>query len=163
MTCRAVLFALTPEQEKQLLEAKGDDAVTEFVDFIEEEWDEQGVCELDKSWDAIHRMLTDGKLEWDNGEYPLNHAILGGRQLYEGDDYIVTFVAPEQVADVAAVLPKLTEAELRERFFKIDPDDYGEPIDEDGFVYPMSWWENLVMFYGEAASAGRSVVFTVDM
>ena len=45
-------------------------------------------CELDKSWDAIHRCLTDGTLK--PGQPPLSLAILGGQRLDDGRDFIMS-------------------------------------------------------------------------
>jgi len=165
MACRAVLFALTEDEAKRLLDVRGDEALEGAVEEIEERWDEEWLCQLDKAWDGIHRALTDGELGWDNGEYPLNHAILGGQQLYEGDDYIITFVQPAQVADVAKALQSLSAAEFRELFFKINPDSYGivmGEISDEYYKYVAGWLEELKLFYAKAAAAHRAVLFTVD-
>lgn len=68
MACRGVHFAIDNKAYEKLLTAGSDDAVIEIVqEEIEEEWDEKWLRETDKAWDAIHRCLTDGKLEWDSG------------------------------------------------------------------------------------------------
>ncbi len=169
MACRAVLYALTGADAKQLLNIRGDEALEDFVvENIGEHWDEEWRCDLDKSWDGIHRTLTDGELSWDNGEYPLNHAIIGGRQLYEGDDYIFTFVSVAQVADVAQAVNSISDEEFRERFFRIDPASFQrtwgewEQVDERNFEYVAGWFGELKPFYAKAAAAGRAVLFTVD-
>jgi len=165
MACRAVLFALTDDEAKRFLEAQGDEALEEVIEGIEERWEEEWLCELDKAWDGIHRALTDGELAWDNGEYPLNHAILGGQQLHEGDDYIITFVQPAQVADVAKALQGLSDLEFRKRYFKINRDNYGfapDQLSDEDFDYVAGWFEELKSFYAKAAAANRAVLFTVD-
>ncbi len=165
MACRAVLFALAEDEAKRLLDARSDEALEEAVEEIEERWDEEWLCELDKAWDGIHRALTDGELAYDNGEYPLNHAILGGQQLYEGDDYIIAFVQAAQVADVAKALEGIRDAQFRERYFKINRENYGaapKQVSEEDFEYVAGWFEELKAFYAKAAAAGRAVVFTVD-
>src|SRR5215468_1056619 len=106
MSARGVHFAVTPVQAKQLLAAKSDRRLMELVEEIEEGWEEPFVVETDKAWDAIHRCLTDGSLLYVSGEYPLNLCICGGRQLYRGRDYTVSFVSASQVKDVAAALAK---------------------------------------------------------
>ena len=165
MACLAVLFALTDGEASQFLAAQRDEAVEALVELTEERWDEEWVCALDKAWDGIHRALTDGELGWDNGEYPLNHAILGGQQLHEGDDYIVTFVQPAQVADVAKALHGLTDMEFRERYLKINRDNYGaapNQLSDEDFEYVAGGLEELKLFYAKAAAANRAVLFTVD-
>jgi hypothetical protein len=63
-----VHFAITSEQERSLLAAddEGDrDAVAELLEEIEEFWDDDALkVDTDKAWDAIHRCLTDGTLDF---------------------------------------------------------------------------------------------------
>ena len=165
MACRAVLFALTDNEASQFLKAQGDEAVEMLVELTEERWDEEWICELDKAWDGIHRALTDGELGWDNGEYPLSHVILGGQQLHGGDDYIVTFVQPAQVADIAKALEGMSDMQFRERYFKINRANYGfapKQRSEEDFDYVAGWFEEVRAFYAKATAAHRSVLFTVD-
>ncbi len=49
MACRAVLFALTEDEATQFLQAKDDDTVSKVVEEIEERWDEEWLCKLDKA------------------------------------------------------------------------------------------------------------------
>jgi hypothetical protein len=84
MVCRAVHFALTAEQELRLMETPGADNefLMEFVEELEEGrdgegWDAEWVQETDKAWDAIHRCLTDGKLEYGDTPLPQVHPRVG--------------------------------------------------------------------------------------
>ncbi len=134
-----------------------------WIDQIEQAWEKSFVVESDKAWDAIHRCLTDGTLLYVSGEYPLNHCICGGRQLYRGSDYTVSYVSARQVKDVAAALDNVTKAWMRRRYALLEPDDYNEvEMGEEDFRYT---WENFLdirRFYRKAAEAVRAVVFTVD-
>jgi Domain of unknown function (DUF1877) len=164
MASRGVHFALTPEQEKALLGARGnDEGIIEIVqEEIEEEWDEEWLCETDKAWDAIHRCLTDGKLELDNGAPPLSLAVLGGEQLYGEGDYYVCFVSREQVPAVARGLNEFARETFDRAYDALASTDYDGPIDSDDREYT---WENLQALkelFAKASSSGRSVVFTVD-
>lgn len=162
MSCLGVLFALTDADAQRLLAAGDGDAVMTIVEEIEEQWDEAWLAQTDKAWDAIHRCLSNGTRYRDEGEYPLNRAILGGKPLYDGEDYVVAYVAPKEVKDVAAALAPLTEQDLRKRYDAIDADDYdGEHGDED---FKFTWTHFLAVreFYKKAAAGGRSAVFTVD-
>ncbi|MCZ7423679.1 MULTISPECIES: DUF1877 family protein [unclassified Micromonospora] len=157
-----VHFAITPEQERSLLAAADDgdgDAVDELIEEIEESWAEDGLkVDTDKAWDTIHRCLTDGTLEPDGGEYPLSHAVLGGRRLHE--EYVVVYLTVDEARDVAAALQSVDRRELRQRFDAIDDPDYRGALDDADFDYT---WDNLVevrAFYQRAAAAGRAVVFT---
>ena len=163
MSARGVHFAVTKAQAKALLAAKSDRALMRLIEQIEEAWEQPFVVESDKAWDAIHRCLTDGTLLYVSGEYPLNHCICGGRQLYRGRDYTGSFVSARQVKDVAEALNKITKAWMRRKYALLDPEDYNEmEMGEEDFSYT---WENFLdirRFYRKAAEAGRAVIFTVD-
>jgi hypothetical protein len=166
MGCLGVHFSLS-EAEVDRLRGFEDDE--ERVEYLEEELEEEyfanertRVAESDKSWDALHRALSDGTLAWGGGEYPLNHVVLGGELLYSEPDYIMSLKTPQQVDDVAAALAKITEDDLRRRYFAIDPDAYGYPVTEDDFQYTWHWFQRVREFWMRAAAEGRFVLFTAD-
>jgi len=163
MACRGFHFATTSDQLTSVLAASNDDELMQIIERIEEAWDKEYLAESDKAWDAIHRCLTDGTLLYDNGEYPLNHVICGGRQLHRGEDYIVSLVTREQVADVSRAIDPLTEDWMRERYFSLlKPDSYDGEIGDVDFGYTWTWFENVRDLYRTAAASGRAVIFTVD-
>ncbi len=166
MSCLGVLFALTNADVKRLLSARQaanrDEEVMAVIEDIEESWDEKWTFELDKGWDAIHRLLTDGQLEYENGIYPLNHCILGGIQLYDADDYTIFLKSPEQVVDVAKASKEINETVLRELYSRIDAETYDGEIGEEDCSYTWNCFEGLPEFFAKAAKAKRSVIFTVD-
>lgn len=161
MVCRAVHFALTTEQASRLMNTPGanNDFLLAFVREIEEAWDEEWLQETDKSWDAIHRCLTDGKLEF--GDSPFHKCILGSDNLYEGNDYIMSFLDPDEVKEVAEAIKDIDRDELGRRYSEIDTERYGELSDSD-FEYTWSWFPHLRDFFQKAAAANRSMLFTVD-
>lgn len=163
MACRGVHFAVTQSDAHRLLGAGDDKAVLEIVqENIEERWDEEWLYQSDKAWDAIHRCLTDGTLDQDGGAYPLRLAILNGRQLYSGDDYIISLITPDDVRDVATHLSKIEMNWLRERYDAIDPERYGMLKSEADWQYTWTCFAGLPEFFSRAAKAGRYVIFTVD-
>lgn len=162
MSCLGVHFALNDEEAAALLAASDNESILGFIEALEEKWDEEWLSQTDKSWDALHRCLSNGTIYYDEGEYPLNRAILGGKHLYDGDDYVVAYVAPNEVKDVAAALAPLSEKDLRKRYDAIDPDDYDGEYGDKDFEYTWGNFLTLREFYKKAAAAGRSVVFTVD-
>jgi hypothetical protein len=163
MACRGVLFALTEEQAQRFLGAQDDEEVRALVEEVEEAWDEHYLQQTDKAWDAIHRCLSDGTTNFEAGTYPLNRCILGGKHLYEGDDYIVAFVPPAEVRDVALGLKDITEAWFRIRFFALTDTDFPQmEVDGETFEYAWDYLTAIKEFYQKAAGAGRAVIFTVD-
>ncbi len=154
-------FALTAELEDRLHETTDDAEVMAFVEEIEEtQWEQLDVLESDKAWDALHRCLTDGTLDGD--DYPLSMAVLGGEHFHEGEGYIVSYVAPEQVKELAVALAEWDEARLRERYEKLADTDYTGPHGPEDFTYTWETFTDLVSFFSRSAVAGRAVIFTVD-
>jgi len=162
MSCLGVHFAPTDDEARRLLAAEDNAAVRAAVQAMEERWDEPWLVQSDKAWDAMHRSLSNGTLYYDEGEYPLNRAVLGGKHLYDGDDYVVSYVAPNEVKDVAAALAPLTEAAFRARYDAIDPDEYDGELDDENFKSTWGAFLSVRELYKKAAADGRAVVFTVD-
>ncbi len=58
----------------------------------------------------------------------------------------------------------MSEAEFRDRYFKINRENYGhapDQVSDEDYEYVVGWFETLKPFYAKAA-AGRAVVFTLD-
>ncbi len=163
MGCRGVLFALTDRDVKELCAIEEDRRVEHVTDVIEErEIDGEWAVETDKAWDAIHRCLAGGRLEWDGGDDPLECVILRGEPLYSGDDYILSHKSPALVRQIAAKIGDVTHDDMRARYYSIDPDAYGMPLSDEDWEYTWHWFKSLVDFYRRAAQAGRHVLFTAD-
>jgi hypothetical protein len=158
-----VLFALSPRQLRRLESAgDDDDEVMAAIEGIEEDWAEEHLLELDKSWDALHRALTDGGLAYDNGIFPLSHAILGGASIYGGEDYIVSFKSADEVDAIATGLAALDDEAIGERYDTLVPADYDPIYGPEDRASTISAFRDLVRFYADAAEASRPVIFTVD-
>jgi hypothetical protein len=165
MGCLGVHFALT-EKEVAHLRSLDEQARLEHLNEVIEEayFEEQSEykAESDKAWDAMHRTLTDGQLTWTGGDYPLKHTVLAGELLYTDTDYIMSLKTPQQVRDVAAALPAITEADFRRRYFSIDAGSYGSPLSDEDFRYTWDWFQGVRDLYAKAAKEGRFVLFTAD-
>lgn len=166
MSCLGVHFALTEKEVEDLRSLDDEqDRLDQLQEVIEDHYlnhEKQFAAESDKSWDAMHRALTDGKMSWDGGDYPLNHAVLAGELLYTDSDYIMSLKTPEQVRDVAAALAGITEADFKRRYDAIDAKSYGFPLTDEDFRYTWDWFQGIREFYARAAQAGRFVLFTAD-
>jgi hypothetical protein len=166
MSCLGVHFALT---EKEAAHLRALENECDCVEYLQEELEEiyfgeypDLKAESDKAWDAMHRALADGQITWEGGEYPLNHTVLAGENLYTGGDYILSLKTPQQVRDIAVALPAITEAEFRRRYFAIDAESYGFPLSEDDFGYTWEWFQVVRDLYTRAAKEGRFVLFSAD-
>jgi hypothetical protein len=166
MSCLGVLFSLDKTTVDKLKSFSSDEDRLDYLQMgIEEEYFSKypdKVCELDKAWDAIHRTVTDGKLEWDNGSYPMNHFILGGEILYSEQDYIMTLKTPEQVHDIFKSFESVTKDSFKNNYFKIDKDLYGFETTEEDFEYTWTWFSESRDFWSQASEEQRYVLFTAD-
>lgn len=162
MTARGVHFAITTTRAESLLAAEDDDALVALVEEIEDEWEEPFVFESDKGWDALHRCLSDGSLDPERGEPPLNKAFFGGKMLNENDDYFVVLVTPAEVKEIAVALRGVTEEWLRSRYFALEFTDYQGEKSEEDFAYTVGQLEGLPALFAAASHAGRYVIFTVS-
>lgn len=161
MACRGVFFALSAADEKKVLDAVSDEALIEVIqEDIEERWDTHWIAEVDKAWDAMHRCLGDGTLS--SGPTPLSKCVLGGRQLHEGSDYIVSYLSAADVKTVAAALAGIDKEWFGRRYDTLEDTDYEGPIGSDDYEYT---WENFTGtrdLFVKASHDGRAMLFTVD-
>jgi len=162
MGCLGVHFALTVEQFKQLTSAWTWKTRRKIIEEIEQQWDRQFLAQSDKAWDAMHRCLSDGTLKPAGGRDPLPKAVLGGKNLQVGSNYIASLVTPAEVLEVANALNDISEDWLRERYAALDSSDYAGPWNEDDFEYTWSYFEGVRELFRRAADDGRAVLFTAD-
>lgn len=165
MSCLGVHFAITPDEALRLRSIPDEQDRLNFVENLEAMYFDQAPelkAESDRSWDAMHRALTDGELLWDGGSYPLNHVVLAGESLYTGSDYIASLKNPDQVHDIAAALAVIDGEAFRRRYFAINPETYDGELSEEDFGYTWSWFEGVRELYAMAEKSGRYVLFTAD-
>jgi hypothetical protein len=162
MSCRGVLFALTGDQAVAIQNAQNDESLMEVIESIEEEWNSEYLAECDKSWDALHRLLGDGTLNWEGGSYPLNQVILGKPSIHDDSSYIVCFKECGVVRDIARALRDLDRAKVKELYFSKVPPDYALEYGGEDCEYTCDNFEDIREFYLRAAEANRAVIFTVD-
>jgi hypothetical protein len=162
MPCRGVFFAITAEQAAALEAAPDDAALMEVVEKIESAWDADNLAECDKSWDAMHRALTDGTTDFGSGTEPLRHCVLGPHQLHRGDDYIISVVAPKKVRELSQALAAITRPWFEERYWTQVPREYSPNYGTEDLEYTWVWFECVRDLYRKAEERGRFVVFTVS-
>lgn len=114
MSCLGVFFALSePDERRLLLYGDQDDEVLELVEEDFEHWyEEEWKCQVDKSWDAIHRCLSGGQLNFD-GTDVLSKVVLGGRQLHSESNYIVAYKAAKEVRQISTELSRINADVIR--------------------------------------------------
>jgi hypothetical protein len=154
-------LALAREHAKTLFGIKDDALLRKFLDELKERPDmsKSGrILPVGSLWDPIHRCLADGELDPAGGEFPLNHAVLGGKPLHQGSDYAAVLVRPDMTRFIADALVELKEDDLRQRFFALKGTSYREPIDEKHFMEMWLMLQNLKVFFEAAAENLEAVV-----
>ena len=70
--------------------------------------------------------------------------------------------SPTEVRAINAALAGITRDDRRQRHDRIDPQSYGQKLDDTGFESNWHWFESAHGLYCRFAAAGRDVLFTVD-
>jgi hypothetical protein len=156
---------LARDNAKRVMAAQGDAAVRGVVTDLrlsKRLREAKLVLESGTSWDPIHRLLTDGTLAPNAGEFPLNHAVLGGKRLYREADFEAVLVRPDIVAHVADALHHLKRGEVQAKYLQIDPQHLGHVPGEKEFEVVWSTLQQVRLLFEDAANERCAVLFTVE-
>jgi hypothetical protein len=163
---RGFHIALAREHAKTLFGLKEDAAIRKFLDELKVRPDikKSGrILDVGVLWDPIHRCLTEGELDPAAGDFPLNTAVLGGKQLLQGKDYTAVLVRPDMTRFIADALGELEEDDLRKKFFALKGGSYQLPVDEKHFMEMWLRVQDLKIFFEAAAENMEAVVFTAKL
>lgn len=119
------------------------------------------VLDCGSSWDPIHRSLTEGTLEYDGGEFPLDHCVLGGRRLHKGEDFEAILIRPDIVPHVSQGLHNLKRAEFTEKYMALEPDEYGKQPTEPEADETWAMLKLIRQLFEDASNEHAAVLFTV--
>ena len=128
MACRGWYIALLPEEASKFLGLTSVDNRVEFLNTLYTPADADGRQQsVDKSWDAMHHCLCGGWLDTEHGEEAKRACVIGGRQLSDRGDYIISYVEPSLVGVVAAALEGVTREWFLSQYSGLDrnPPDPG--------------------------------------
>jgi len=160
---RGFHLALAREHAKTLFGLKDDESIRKFLEELKARPDMKKsgrMLDIGTLWDPIHRCLTEGQLDPAAGDFPLNTAILGGKQLLKGSDYTAVLIRPDMTNFIADALAELEEDDLRKKFFALKGGSYDQPIDEKHFMEMWLRLQDLKVFFSAAAENMEAVVFT---
>ena len=157
-----VLFVLSREHAKTFFGLR-DDAI--MINFITDLLDSEDVARVDTdgTWETLHRCFSDGTLEPSGGKAPLNHCILGGRQMYQGSDRVVALVRPDMVPLVAIELAGVEKSWLRDRYESTSAAAGNDPFDQATFERAYAKLEAIHTLYMMAAEARGAIVFAASL
>lgn len=165
MSGQGAYIVLKRDDARRLNGLTDDDAVRRFVTELRaskayraEGW----MLECGTAWNAIHRCLTEGTLDPRAGEFPLNCCVLGGRRLHQGEGFEAVLIRPDIVPHVADAVREVKCAPFRERYFRLDPHDYGHPPNEKEFDAVWNTFRQIQQLMDEAAELRAAVLFTVE-
>ncbi len=163
MVGRGCHIALGREHAKRLFGIKEDQEILKFLEELKasKEMKKSGrLLDSGTAWDALHRCLTEGELDPAAGDFPLNHAVLGGKQLHKGPEYTAVLIRPDMTRFIADALAEVDEADFRKKFFALNRDSYKQPIGEKEFTQVWIVLQDLQVFFEAAADNLEAVVFT---
>lgn len=156
-------LAIGEDVVARLLAADDDAAVIALVEEIEARSEPGFLFGTDRAWDPLHRCLTDGTLSVAAGAFPLSHVVLGGVQLCEDSEYLLSLVRAAQVSAVADALAPVDAAWLRQRYDTLKFPGYERVRGAEDFGYLWARVAGLAAFYQGAAQDGRAVIFAVEL
>lgn len=165
-----IFFALSDRDLNKLLKTsrfERPDFISEKLEEIYFEKHKKYIYELDKSWDAMHRCLSnDGLLVFGDDNYPLGSIIMGGDILYGNedneDDYIIILKKESVVKDIAEKIETIKKEEFQKEYFKINEKDYESLLSNEDFEYTWDYFYRSIEFWKNASYSNRAVIFTVD-
>src|SRR5579872_1090842 len=166
MPCRGIFYAVTPEEAESILALVGNDsALADAVHnlYTPERQRAHFLAGIDKSWDAMHRCLTDGTLrDIGKGTTPLSWCVLGTKNLHAGKEYIICYLTPEQVGEVEDAIDEMDVPAFVARYRKLQSAGYGGQYGDEDFQYTWDYFTNVRNLYEKAADANRAMIFIVD-
>jgi uncharacterized protein DUF1877 len=163
---RGYHIALAREHAKTLFGLKDDASIRKLLDELRVRPDMKKsgrVLDSGMLWDPIHRCLTEGELDPAAGDFPLNHAVLGGKQLLKGTDYTAVLIRPDMTRFIADGLGELEEDDVRKKFFALKGGSYQQPTDEKHFMEMWLMLQNLRVFFEAATENMEAVVFMAKL
>lgn len=156
-------FALSRENAKRIFAAKGGEEIgaliAEFHGSKEMKANSQ-ILPLKRTWDAIHRCLTEGELDPAGGDFPMNHVILGGKVIHNGDDYIAVVIRPDMLTFITEALHDLKEPEFRAKFFALGAKGYDQPLTDKEYALVWNALQEINGFFAYCEEERVAVLFT---
>jgi hypothetical protein len=166
MSHRGTFYAITPDEAEPLLALVGDDDalsrnVLELYSI--ERHKSHFITPVDKTWDPIHRCLTDGTLRLlGKGQTPLSQCVLGSRSLHAGTHRIVCYVSAEQVPIISQALEAIEIRWFYQQFFNLPSRGFTGPITDEEFQFTWEYFTSIRNLFERAATHNRAIVFVAD-
>lgn len=166
MACRGMHSAITAEQRAHLEALPDGEERYFYLNDIYEELGDDYQQHMDKSWDAIHRCLTqsppgEALLDTAAGSYPLKLAIIGGKELSQDPSYLLYLIEPNDVPVLAQAMAGISPERFAE-LYRHHCRGYAPEFGDEDLEYSFAYFEELRDFLARIAPTGRAVVFSAD-
>ena len=152
-------IALNRDEAKELFSRRDPDSLCQWLDDDLLPRIDSLPHHRTEDWELMHRVLGDGTLSPDGGEYPLNHCYLGSRPLDAGDR-TVRVIRPDSVGHLAMALAEFKAETVAESLESL-PADYSGSRDDDTAALVQDHLGALQRFFHDAASEQSAVLFVV--
>lgn len=138
------------------------DSISDFLYSDDDQEPNGSRLDLDKSWHAIHFLLTGS--QWE-GDYPLVCVVMGGECIGEQDVGYgpARYLTSQQVKEVATAIEKITASKLLEKFDaermnqeEIYPHGWRNSQEERDYIG--QYYSSLVKFFKDTADAGDAMI-----
>lgn len=159
-------IALSRDNAKRVFAVSDDAALLSLIEEFKgsKELRKNGqLVDCKRTWDALHRCLTEGTLDPTGGEIPMNHAILGGKKLNKGPEFIAVLVRPDLTPFVAEALHNIKEPDFRQRYFALGNHGYEQPINEKEYALVWHHLQELRTFFEYCSEERFAVLFTAKI
>jgi hypothetical protein len=156
---------LTRDDAKRVFGSTGDESVRRTVGELrvsKRHRENKLVLETGTTWDPIHRVLTDGTLDYTGGDFPLNHTILGGKRLHRAETFEANLVRPDIVPHVAEALHDIKRQEVYHKYMQLDSAALGHPPREKEFDIVWNCLQQIRQLFEDASNERCAVLFTVE-
>jgi Domain of unknown function (DUF1877) len=170
MACRGWYTGLLPVEVDALLTASDVQDRIELLNSFYLEADQDGrILLVDKSWDAMHRVLSGGWLDFEHGDEVLRACVIGGRRLSDRNTWIMSYVEPNLVQRVSEAIADLTREWFQSLYFGLHKNPpgryvfrYEADLDEQDFEYTWDYFTMVRDYYQRMAERGLASVFAAD-
>lgn len=147
MNQRCTFYRIARDQAKQLFAARTVEALKAFFAELDQATPR---LEGDEPALILHRVLTDGSLEPSAGDYPLNHAVLGGRVLGQEAGFGVVLKRPDMCPHIAEALSHVQPESIESLLSQLRESHSSSSI--------AALLAQLADFYRSAAASAEAVV-----
>ena len=155
--CIGIYYALDPDTAQSMRTLPEAERLTRINSLLASTTGADKL-DVDESWDAMHRALTNGKLDFGPGKYATSFVVLGGERLFSGDEWIVMLISAAQAKAAATEIQPISRDAFHLRYGVIDGSYDRVPSEED-FEYTWTSFIEVKSAFARWAREGKWILF----